>query len=105
MTIQAREVQLRGVEPATLAFSDIDRRLAKGLADLFQTHDVVVVGMSQEDGRDGLVDSLDGGLDFFPVTAWVYEDEVAIVFQIVGVFLGDWVYRFVEAHRIPFLFS
>ena len=50
---------------------------------------MIVVGMGQQDGRDGLVELADCGFDDGPVPAWVNQDYVAVIFENLGIFSCD----------------
>ncbi|CIV71368.1 Uncharacterised protein [Streptococcus pneumoniae] len=74
------EIIDRSVEPAGFALCDIDRRIAKRLANQVQTHDMVIMGVGQENSTDRFVDLLDCLTNGFPMTTRIDDDEVLFAF-------------------------
>ena len=98
MTRETREVIDRSIEPASFALCDIDRRIAKSFANQVQTHDMVVMGMGQEDSADRFIDLLDCLTNGFPMATRINNDEVLFSFQVIGVFIGNRIHSFMDFH-------
>ena len=77
---QPREIIDRSVEPAGFTLCDIDRRIAKSLANQVQTHDMVIVGVGQENSTNRFIDILDGLTNGFPMATGIDNDEVFFAF-------------------------
>ena len=93
-----REIVDRSIEPASFALCDIDRRIAKSLANQVQTHDMVIMGVGQENSTDRFVDVLYCLTNSFPMATRVDNDEVFFTFQVIGVFIGNRIHSFMDFH-------
>ena len=93
-----REIIDRSVEPAGLTLCDINRRIAKSLANQVQTHDMVIMGVGQENSTDRFVDVLYCLTNSFPMATRVDNDEVFFTFQVIGVFIGNRIHSFMDFH-------
>lgn len=93
-----REIVQWGVEPAGLLFRDVDRWLTKGLPNQINAHDVVVVGVGQEDGSHRLVQLLDGLDDGWTIAAWIDDQDGLVIAENVGIFPCDRVDDFLNFH-------
>ena len=95
---KSREIIDRSIEPAGFTLCDIDRRIAKSLANQVQTHDMVIMGVGQENSADRFVDVLYCLTNSFPMATRVDNDEVLFAFQIIGVFIGNRIHSFMDFH-------
>ena len=93
-----REIIDRSIEPAGFTLCDIDRRIAKSLANQVQTHDMVIMGVGQENSTDRFVDVLYCLTNSFPMATRVDNDEVFFTFQVIGVFIGNRIHSFMDFH-------
>ena len=93
-----REIVDRSIEPAGFTLCDIDRWIAKSLANQVQTHDMVIMGVGQENSTDRFVDVLYCLTNSFPMATRVDNDEVLFAFQIIGVFIGNRIHSFMDFH-------
>ena len=93
-----REIIDGSIEPAGLALCNIDWRIAKSLANQVQTHDMVIMGVGQENSTNRFVDILDGLTNSFPMATGIDNDEVLFAFQIIGIFIGNRIHSFMDFH-------
>ena len=93
-----REIIDGSIEPAGFALCDIDRRIAKSLANQVQTHDMVIMGVGQENSTDRFVDVLYCLTNGFPMATRINNDEVLFTFQVIGVFIGNRIHSFMDFH-------
>ena len=98
VTRQTREIIDRSVEPAGFALCDIDRRIIKSLANQVQTHDMIIMGVGQENSADRFVDLLNCLTNSFPMATRIDNDEVLFTFQVIGVFIGNRIHSFMDFH-------
>ena len=95
---KSREIIDRSIEPASLTLCNIDRRIAKSLANQVQTHDMVIMGVGQENSTDRFVDVLYCLTNGFPMATRINNDEVLFTFQVIGVFIGNRIHSFMDFH-------
>ena len=93
-----REIIDGSIEPAGFDLCDIDRRIAKSLANQVQTHDMVIMGVGQENSTDRFVDVLYCLTNGFPMATRINNDEVLFTFQVIGVFIGNRIHSFMDFH-------
>ena len=98
MTRETREVIDRSIEPAGFTLCDIDRRIAKSLANQVQTHDMVIMSMGQENSTDRFVDALYCLTNGFPMATRIDHDEVFFIFQVISIFIGNRIHSFMDFH-------
>ena len=95
---ETREIIDRSVEPAGFALCDIDRRIAKSLANQVQTHDMVIMSVGQENSTYRFVDVLYCLTNGFPMATRIDDDEVLFAFQVIGIFISNRIHGFVYFH-------
>ena len=93
-----REIIDGSIEPAGFTLCDIDRWIAKSLANQVQAHDMVIMGVGQENSTDRFVDVLYCLTNSFPMATRVDNDEVFFTFQVIGVFIGNRIHSFMDFH-------